>query len=379
MKKLILLIAVGFLLSLAIPQELQHVTGVVNVEVPVRVFDGDKFVDDLTINDFAVFEDGQPQKIAALYMIRKTKVQKEEAAGPAATTPVPKTGRHIVLLFEVNDPLPKLNEALDFFFSEVLQPEDTLTVTTPRKTYHLKPETFAHVPRTEVARQLKEKLRPDIVAGASEYRSILRDIRDLVNDFNVDEDLKEQMLLEYIRRLRDRIGLDESRLRAFAQTLKVQEGQKYVFLFYQRERVVLPPLSDFASTELRRSLDFNTKDIERIFADASLTVHLIYLTQTTTSALEITDQMRGSTLDTKDLSENIYGAFKEMAQATGGITEATGNALASFQKAVTASENYYILYYAPVGYRADGKFKEIRVTVKGKSYRVTNRAGYFAN
>jgi len=187
------------------------------------------------------------------------------------------------------------------------------------------------------------------------------------------------MLLEYVRRLRDRIGLDESRLRAFAQTLKVQEGQKYVYLFYQRERVVLPPLSDFASTELQRSLNFNTKDIERIFADASLTVHLIYLTQTTTSALEITDQMRGSTLDTKDLSENIYGAFREMAQATGGITEATGNALASFQKAVTASENYYLLYYVPIGYRADGKFKEIKVTVKGKSYRVTNRAGYFAN
>lgn len=30
-------------------------------------------------------------------------------------------------------------------------------------------------------------------------------------------------------------------------------------------------------------------------------------------------------------------------------------------------------------YRADGKFKEISVKVKGQSYRVTNRSGYFAN
>ena len=68
-----------------------------------------------------------------------------------------------------------------------------------------------------------------------------------------------------------------------------------------------------------------------------------------------------------------------MAQASGGLTEATGNPLASFQKAVMASENYYLLYYVPKDYQADGKFKEIKVMIKGRSYRVTNRAGYFAN
>lgn len=360
-------------------QELQHATGVVNVEVPVRVFDGDKFVDNLTLDDFTVYENGKRQSVVALYVIRKTEIQKEEAAGAAAAKPVPKTRRNIVLLFEVNDPMPKLDDAVDYFFDKVFLTDDVVTVATPRGTYHLKPETMASASRPEIAKQLKSKLRQDILNGSSEYKQILRDIHDLLDKFDIDADLKEQMLMDYVRRLRDRISLDESRLRQFAAALKSQEGQKYVFLFYQRERIVLPPLSDFASTELYKSLNFNPQDVEHLFADASLTVHFIYLTQSTTSSLGIQDSRRDDTLRAQDLTANVYAAFREMAQASGGLTEATGNPLAAFQKAVAASENYYLLYYMPKDYQADGKFKEIKVVIKGKSYRITNRAGYFAN
>jgi len=360
-------------------QELQHTTGVVNVEVPVRVFDGNKFVDNLTLDDFSVYENGKRQSIAALYLVHKTEIQKEEAAGAATAKPVPKTRRNIVLLFEVNDPMPKLDDALDYFFDKVFLADDTVTVVTPRGTYHLKPETLAKASRPEIAKQLKARLRKDIIDGSLEYKHILRDIHDLLDKFDVDADLKEQMLLDYVRQLRDRTSLDESRLRQFAAALKAQEGQKVVFLFYQRERIVLPPLSDFASTELYKSLNFNPQDVEHLFADASLTVHFIYLTQSTVSSLGIQDQRRDDSVSAQDVTASVYAAFREMAQASGGLTEATGNPLASFQKAVTASENYYLLYYVPKDFQADGKFKEIKVVIKGKSYRVTNRAGYFAN
>jgi len=68
-----------------------------------------------------------------------------------------------------------------------------------------------------------------------------------------------------------------------------------------------------------------------------------------------------------------------MSHASGGITESSANALAAFKKTVTASENYYLLYYVPSEYKADGKFKEIKVTVRGKHYQVSNRSGYIAN
>jgi len=50
----------------------------VNIEVPVRVFKGDTFVEDLSIDDFEVFEDGVPQKIEAVYLIKKRNVERSE-------------------------------------------------------------------------------------------------------------------------------------------------------------------------------------------------------------------------------------------------------------------------------------------------------------
>ena len=49
------------------------------------------------------------------------------------------------------------------------------------------------------------------------------------------------------------------------------------------------------------------------------------------------------------------------------------------ERAVEASENYYLLYYAPRRYAGDGKFKTIKVKVKGKGFRVVHRLGYFSN
>jgi len=46
---------------------------------------------------------------------------------------------------------------------------------------------------------------------------------------------------------------------------------------------------------------------------------------------------------------------------------------------VEAIKNYYLLYYIPKNYRADGKFKKIEVKVKDKRYEVTHRSGYIAD
>jgi len=89
--------------------------------------------------------------------------------------------------------------------------------------------------------------------------------------------------------------------------------------------------------------------------------------------------MRPSEIVYVDKSEDIYSAFREMAKATGGRTESSANAAFAFKRAVDASESYYLLYYSPLNYKKDGKFHNIKVKVKNKSYKVTHRAGYFAN
>jgi len=41
--------------------------------------------------------------------------------------------------------------------------------------------------------------------------------------------------------------------------------------------------------------------------------------------------------------------------------------------------NYYLLYYSPKNYVANGKFMEITIRVKGQNYKITHRAGYIAD
>ena len=50
----------------------------INIEVPVRVFKGETFIDNLTIDDFEVYEDGILQTIEAVYFIRKTEIINKE-------------------------------------------------------------------------------------------------------------------------------------------------------------------------------------------------------------------------------------------------------------------------------------------------------------
>lgn len=409
-----LALAAGALLVLALhPQQFQHATGVVNVEVPVRVFDGDRFVDDLALGDFEVFENGRPQKIISLYLVRGTDIRKEEAAAPAAAAaspdprPVPKTARTIVLQFEVLEPMPKIDEAVDYFFREVIQPGDAVAVVTPRGTYRLKPESLAPEARDEIGRQMKGRLRTDILAGAADYKRLLGTLRDIAA-MPLDTDQKLERTSEVVRQLRDRLGINRRSLRQMAQGLKALEGQKYVFLFYQRELVPLPSvgqfgdesldaseasLADASDADAYRTSEVTPKTIKEIFSDAAVTANLIYLTQTrvpgamTAAGADVERQVSAGSAEAsnlggtrlKDLSASIFSSLGEVAKATGGVADTSTNPFASFRKAVTASENYYLLYYSPAGYQADGKFRDIAVRVKRKGCRVSNRAGYFAN
>ena len=66
MKKFILLATISVLSLVFFAQEITHETLVINIEVPVRVFKSGKFVDNLTIDDFKVYEDGVLQQIEAV-------------------------------------------------------------------------------------------------------------------------------------------------------------------------------------------------------------------------------------------------------------------------------------------------------------------------
>jgi VWFA-related protein len=381
-------------------QELQHQVSVVNIEIPVRVFKGDTFVDSLTINDFEVFEDGKLQQIEAVYLIKKTDIKREEGKKGQ----VPKVVRQFVLFFEMSDYLSEIDKALDYFFNEVILPGDSLIVITPMKQYDMRNDALSKMAKVTVKDQLRGKLRRDIMIGASEYKNTIETMVKVLTDspdgayasFSLEERL--QIYSTHLSKLESLRRVDEKGLVQFAAFLKNMPGQKFVFLFYQKESVpqyepkalmqkMLENQENPALTlKFMENFQFFTRDVrfdveavKKAYADSSISVHFLFLTKTPAVDVPISvSQTTPSELTMVERSEDIFSAFDEVAQATGGTTNSSANAAASFKRAVNASENYYLIYYKPQNYKADGRFHEIKVSVKTGNYRLTHRAGYIA-
>jgi len=409
MKEQILAILIAtFGLMLFSSQQIQEESIVINVEVPARVFKGNTIVDSLTIEDFEVYEDGKLQKIEAVYLIKKKSIERKEEKKRFA----PQTARNFFLWFEISEYMPRLREAIDYFFDNVFFPGDNLIVITPLKTYNLKDQALKVKSREEVADKLIGIIRKDTTAGNSEYRASLRELREIINVIEGKageearttqeiEDLNsgfynvgslEEIVLMYssiLKKLENLRGINQQKLLDFAKSLKNKEGQKHIFLFYQRE--LLPqlhpntlnkfmsqyqdkPALQFALSDLfdtyKRDISIDVEKVKQAFADSSLSIHFLFL-----------KKMKGYIpgLQMQERSEDIYVAFKQMAEATGGLVESSANPAFAFKRACEALENYYLLYYSPENYKRDGKFRKIKVRVKNKNFTITHRAGYFAN
>lgn len=377
MKKLILLAAIAALSLVLISQEISHETLVINIEIPVRVFKKNTFVDNLTIDDFEVYEDGILQKIEAVYLVKKASVVKREEKAKRFT---PKITRNFIFVFEIREYLPKIGEVLDYFFDQIILAGDTLKVVTPVKSYDFKREALGRLPKERIVEQLKGKIRQDAFLGSADYRSLVKHLRYLMESEGLEAKLL--MIQETLRELRDLRNFDEQRLMNFADYLKSTEGQKYVFMFYQKETTPIPEnLNAWNRLEMMKSISFDVNKIKRAFSDSSISSHFLYITKVAWQGLDITRRgsMGASNTETFDQSAEIFSAFKEMAQATGGLVDSSDNVAVSFQKAVAASENYYLIYYAPKSHKKDGKFRKIKVKVKNQNYRILHRAGYFMN
>jgi hypothetical protein len=183
--------------------------------------------------------------------------------------------------------------------------------------------------------------------------------------------------------------IDEAKLLDFAETLKNKEGQKCVFLFYQREfvpqiepKILAQTMGEFQDSQhimqdlenlfysYRREIGFDVTRVKQAYSDSSASIHFMFFSKPA-------DQIPGIVFE--EHSEDIFTAFMQMATATGGMTESSSSPYVLFQKAADSFENYYLLYYTPLNYRKDGQFKNIKVRVKDTAYNVIHRAGYFAN
>jgi VWFA-related protein len=384
MKKIIIVFIIFLIMptlsNYALPQE-EHVERVVSIEVPVRVYKRGNFIRDLSIHDFLLYEDGVPQRIDAVYLIKKKTIEREERHKEAVKTREPEIeSRNFVFVFEILSYLPKLNEVMDYFFNKVMLPGDSLKVYTPIRAYTIKEDAFKVLSKQKIADQLKAKLREDIVMGASDYRNLYEQIRKIV--YTEDMTPKPLMCMDVLRKMKALQQVDVSKLTKLAESLKQTEGQKHVFLFYQKQSLPIPDCIDgFQKMELLASMPQHVEEIKTAFSDASISSHFVFITKKPSDELDITRMTNYADQEIKmeDSSAEIFGAFNDLAKATGGLTESSANVAVAFQKTVEATENYYLVYYTPKEYKADNKFHKIEIRIRGGGYRITHRAGYVAD
>lgn len=404
MKKIILLvILLSITLSLSSQQQQYEVT-VINISVPVRVFEGKNFVNNLMIEDFELYEDGKLQKILALYLAKKTQIERREESENF----VPPVSRRFYFLFRQTEHNPKLAEAMDYFFSNVLVQGDTLEIMTPVKNYTLSPEALKSKSAEFMAKELNTLIRKDTLIGSGQYRTLIKELKGIArrissivggisgisSDYEPDQVASElgQYFLPRYRQALEQLDklrvMDEKQFFRFAAQLKRSEGQKNVFFFYQREfrpdlhpRVVDQLMSEFQDQpNIRGSLqdlmlfysrtpEMNIEGLKKAFADSSVLFNFIYMHQEpqNTRGIRMTEQ-----------SEDVFSTFTQIAEATGGITDSSQNPAAAFKAASEIAESYYLLYYSPENYRKDGKYRNIEVKVKNKDCKITHRQGYFA-
>ncbi len=420
MKKALLVSSVLFLSLALLSQQIKEQAIVINIEVPVRVFSGKTFVENLTIDDFEVLENGVPQNIEAVYFVKKRSVERSQEKKRFS----PKTARSFFLFFELSKYDPKIGDAIRYFVHNVLAPGDDLSFVTSMKTYRMKNIAFEVTSPEEVTKQLIGIVRRDTITGNSEYRLMINEISELAQTLSahmaqgrmdstdqgpvIDElmmpitetgasslyegrSLEEEFSLyeNYVFKLENLRRMDQQKLLDFASLLKNKEGQKYVTIFYQKEFIPQldpallsqtmslyqdsPTIVQTISNVIefyRREVQIDTELVKQTYADGSISIHFLYLTTPP-------DSQYGVYM--ADHSEDIFSAFREMAVATGGYVDSSSRADYLIKSAVEASENYYLLYYSPSHYINDGKFKEINVKVKNKDYRIFHRVGYFAN
>lgn len=407
MKKILLILTIFIVVAFMLfsQQVDKHAVTVMNVEVAVRVLDGNKFVDNLTMNDFELYEDGILQTLEAMYLVKKTSIAKEEAH----TKFYPSLTRHYYLLFQVTDYNPKLEEAVDHFINKIIQPGDTLDIWTPVQKYSLSSKALQSLSKEQIASEMKKIIRKDTQIGASYYRELMRDLKMLVRAISsatgaqsptmtdMESDSTSSMFgLEFLLpRYRETMSkmeglrlFDQRNLIGFANALKEQQGENFVFYFYQRE--YRPEISPSLLNKMQsvyqddpnimgqlqtafdfyhRTITFDAEKIRQAFADSLILFNFIFMDKTRENITGV--HMR-------EQSEDIFKVFSEAAKATGGIVETSQNPGIGFKNALDRSDCYYLLYYSPKNYVRDGAFKKIEVKVKNKNYKLTNRTGYFA-
>jgi hypothetical protein len=248
-----------------------------------------------------------------------------------------------VLIFQGSEYDSKLGSAVDYFFNEVLKPQDSLLIITPQKPYNYSPQTRQSQSPAQMIQITKDVLKRDISMGAASYKSILEQMEIIVDSLASGGAEGRSLLVQYrqlLENLRNIRKWNDDIFIKLAQMLQQNKGENHIFIFYQTELRIIPdrnalnklrndPELKFDVSEAFEAENFGdvigVEKVSQALKGCRAKLHFIYLK---------IKQRRRQGMEEKEFSGDIFNAFSKIAGETGGQVETSSRALPALKKIV---------------------------------------------
>lgn len=393
MRKIILLRVVFFIIGslLVIGQEtIREEVKVVHVEVPVRVLYKGKSVDNLTINDFELYEDKKLQTISSFNIVNKSIKIKDSTNPPS---------RFFVLVFRVTNYNKEFQDGVKYLFDNILDKNDGLLVLANDVSMTIdnlgeKEEALSRLNNLLLAQgqlargQMTSYLkRIEQELGMNNFKVLLSQ-----GDFRRTQDFLRKYLKTWKEYKERYLMPNLDRYYSFARHLETIKREKWVINFFQMETLpdivmtgemrralnnstsnllestnteyvsygqILRTLTNEIDEELNIALTFPVEDISKLFYKVDATFHTIFMR--TTIGVESQD------FENSKIIKDMEKCLADITRSTGGSLEVANDIQPAIDKIIGEENVYYRLTYSPQTPQKPGR---IKIKTSNKKYDV---------
>lgn len=377
-------------------QPLKEKIDVVNVEVPVRVHYKGRPVDNLTKDDFKIFEGKKLQTINGFFIKRKkigTLTIRPES-GQYKTL----AGRYFVLIFQTTDYNDDFKKGLDYLFNEIIGESDQLLVIVNKKTRSFHNLEEKNRVREDIEKMIKNESHYDRLSMFQYIKQIEQELnmakfeteirrssssssRGDTPHYTIKDFLTKYLMIWNDYKTRYLIP-DIEQYHQFSRLLEKINREKWVINFYQMElfpkivmqndtrrilrnmiagwqisvnqelvtfsRIINKLLTDIDRAQ-KVSNDFPSEEVSRIFSRVNAIHHSIFIRTTLPSLVQDIDYIRMA----NDLEANL----NEICKQSGGILVNSKKVDLALDAISKEQDIYYLLTYAPKNPDELGKIK----------------------
>lgn len=260
--------------------------------------------------------------------------------------PAPRVSKNYTLQYVINEYTQEIENTLVYLVDSVLRPEDQIILITPAKIYSYPGDKWRSLTASQLKEDLITRLRTDTEIVGSGFQNIYSDMEALVLELKPPPMKEEAEIMALVSRYRS-LTKNLAAIMTFnvpiylkiAAVLKNQTNQNHMIIFLGQMFV---PVADeetmemYSNSKSRRTMlelfrfsfheDIDVKSLEDAFQEAKIRMDLIYCNKKAHSRLGI---------DLKEVSLDLYNAYKKITEATGGETNATFNPAHLLQEIIT--------------------------------------------